>query len=724
MRKIFNLRAIFLAFVGVFAGVYFSVFVLAGALWLKIFLGVLFAGVFGLCFSNISFFKLRKVAILVFICSVLLGFFYSAIKISVYNNNLVDEKMQVTGTVTDKIRVYDTCEIVVLRDVSAKGNKLSGDMQLTIYTQDDNQVSAGQVLSFEANVKSYALTKQTTVFASIEKTGVKYFASANFENLDIENGSPNFFENIRLSSRKLILENTKNEEMGNLIYSVIFGDKTYISSSTYNVFSASGTAHLLAVSGLHVGFIVGLILIVLGLLKLNKTLKFIIICVFLVLYNVLCGFSSSVVRASIMTVFLLLSYLFGEKYDPLTALGLSGLIILAVKPLMAFDLGFQLSFGSVFGIICFAGKLTGFFRKIKLPKLIAEAVAVCLASTLGTLPFTAIYFHKLAYIGIISNILVIPLFGVIYSFTFLIFLLALIFPIFARAYVASEIGFVVIYKICEVFSVFAGLRLTRISFAILVMYPASMFITEFAFISENVKKHLTLALLATLSLTFALSLIPQKVSSTVFAKLETNANVLTSSNGDVLIVTQEFDSYEIEKAMDQLYLNNLDSSLVGIVVTDKAQDLKDVYSFADRNKTKIYINSNNVIDRTELSKRNNIEIIDISKQISSFTVLMYDKDFAGKVCAMSVNFDDFHILFLNNLSLSEVEFLNFAVTNVDVCVCNRYKEAYNSLSFKIEKFIAAKTSVEIKKDVIITNENVSSIYALKNKKLEARDEIC
>lgn len=728
MKKIFNLRVIFLAFVGLFFGVYFSVFVLSWHLALKITLAGIFALVFGLCFSNINFFKFRKVAILVVLVSLLVGFSYSAAKIFFYNRSQVDENFFVSGKVTDKIKTYDECQIVTLKDVSDNKSKLSGEMSLTVYCSDGQALCAGDEISFEAVVKSYEIKKAGIINASIEKTGVKYFASVNFDDIDVQHASTSFFENIRISSRQKILENTKDEQMGNLIYSVIFGDKTYLSNDIYNVFSASGTAHLLAVSGLHVGFIVLLILFILNLCKLKKLVKFILICIFLVGYNVLCGFSPSIVRASIMTVFLLLAYLFGEKYDSLTALGLAGILILMVKPLMAFDIGFQLSFGSVFGIICFGSKITSYFEKIKIPKLIAEGMAICIASTIGSFAFAAIYFHKLAYIGIISNILVIPIFGVVFSLTFLIFLVSLLVPSAASLYVISEIGFIIICKICVIFGKVASLKLTRISLLILMLYPAFMFISDFALISEKFKKHLTVAFVAVFSLIFAASLIPQKVSQTTFAKLETNASVLIDENDNVLLVTRNFNEYEIKKSMDYLYQNNLDENLAGIVVTDKASDLKDVYNFAKSSAQKIYINTNNVVDEKVLSEINNIEVVSSGDEIKicGFDVMFYDQNFNGRTCAATVYADGFCILFLNSISNAEAEFLNlvFEDNDVSICVCNRFENNYNKLNFNIQKFVASKTSVELKKDVELTNEHISIIYGLKQKQVEEKDEIC
>ena len=716
---------IFLAFVGVFAGVFASMFILPTSLFVKITLGICFVSLFALSFSKIKFFSFRKVAILITLCSLLVGFCYSTVKIKIYNSNLVDDRLDVTGVVTDKIKAYDTCKIVVLKNISDESGKLSGKMQLTIYAEEAENIECGSRLYFTADVKSYALTKNGTVNASPEKTGVKYFASVNYNDVQVEKGSPNLFENIRISSRNLILENTKNSEIGDLIYSVLFGDKTYLTSETYNIFSLSGTAHLLAVSGLHVGFIVIVILFLLGLFKLGKLPKLITICTFLVLYNILCGFSSSILRASIMTVFLLLSYLFGEKYDALTSLGLAGLIILIANPLIAFDLGFQLSFGSVFGIICFSSKLSAFFEKIKIPSVLAQAMAICVASTIGTLPFTAISFNKLAYIGILSNILVIPVFGVIYSVTFVIFLLTLIFPALAKAYVISEVGFVIIYKICQVFALVMPLRITRVSFALLLFYPLSMFVTEFAFIMEKIKKHLSVILLSCICLTLAISLVPRSLNKTVFAKLETNANILINNSGECLIVSQNFDSYEIEKAVDYLYKNNLETSLVGIVVTDKAEDLKDVYTFADKHTTKIYITRDNVLDVSELLKRENIKILgDGASQIAGFTAMLYDKNFDGGICAVSIDFDDFYILFLNNVTSSDVEFLNTFIPKVDICVCNTYKKSYNNLNIDMKKFIVAKSSVDSAHELTLTNSNANIIYFLNNKSMEEKDEIC
>ena len=183
------------------------------------------------------------------------------------------------------------------------------------------------------------------------------------------------------------------------------------------LFSLAGISHILVVSGLHVGFLVGMIFGLLRLLKLKRIPSTIITFIILLLYNIVCGFSPSVVRASIMAIVLMLSKVFGGEYDGLNSLGLAGFITLLIQPLFVFDYGFLMSYGCVAAIYLLCPTLTKLFRKF-LPRKAGDLIAVSISASLGFLPFLAMFASKVNLLSPFINLLIVPIFSIFFPISF------------------------------------------------------------------------------------------------------------------------------------------------------------------------------------------------------------------------------------------------------------------------------------------------------------------
>ena len=138
---------------------------------------------------------------------------------------------------------------------------------------------------------------------------------------------------------------------------LLLGDDNDIGYELNTAFKITGIRHIIAVSGLHVSILFGL----LYLLTARKRLLTALIGIPLVLlFAALAGFTPSVVRASMMHIFMVLANLFDREYDAPTAMGFASTAILALDPLAATSVSFQLSFGCVAGILLFK-----FFKTVK-----------------------------------------------------------------------------------------------------------------------------------------------------------------------------------------------------------------------------------------------------------------------------------------------------------------------------------------------------------------------
>ena len=197
------------------------------------------------------------------------------------------------------------------------------------------------------------------------------------------------------------------------------GDKEELSDDIVETYSVSGASHVLALSGLHIGFISALLLFVLSPLWIRwRFLKpFLFLSVILLLWGFafLTGLSSSVVRAVVMCSFGLLSMLIPAcRKLTLNTLGVTAFLMLLFNPVWLFDVGFQLSFSAVAAIVLLQPGLYGLLSvKNRLLRKAWGLVTVSVAAQIGTAPLVMLYFSRFSTHFLLTNLLVIPLVSLI-----------------------------------------------------------------------------------------------------------------------------------------------------------------------------------------------------------------------------------------------------------------------------------------------------------------------
>jgi len=282
-------------------------------------------------------------------------------------------------------------------------------------------------------------------------------------------------------------------EYSELGYTMLFGDKAGLDEDMSESFRASGIAHLLAVSGLHVGFIVALLVGILNLFKASPKVKFFVIVPITFIYALLCGLSVSVTRAFIMTAVLLYFKMRKRSNDSLSSLALAALIILALRPLEIYDAGFRLSFAAVAGIILLAKPFERFFLRAFKPKL-SSALAISLSTFLGTLPVMAMHFERLSVCSVFTNLLAIPIASVAFMAMFVSTFMGVIFPALSFGnYIFYGLMYVVtlISKIFASFT-FAGANGVLVILFSVLLISSAIFGSDYNFTNEKIKKPLTM----------------------------------------------------------------------------------------------------------------------------------------------------------------------------------------------------------------------------------------
>lgn len=205
-----------------------------------------------------------------------------------------------------------------------------------------------------------------------------------------------------------------------LLSSIILGEN-YLEAEEVNKYRNLGLAHILAVSGLHIGIISMSIFSILSLMKLNKNISRIIVIGFIWFYGYLINFPVSILRANIMLSILYLSKNLKEPYDYKNTLYLSLLILLIVNPFYIFSLSFILSFASTFSLAYIYPALKNHLKIFG--ENISGLISPIIAVNLGLGPILAYYFNSIQVLSLISNLLVVPLIGIVLNLIVILIIL-------------------------------------------------------------------------------------------------------------------------------------------------------------------------------------------------------------------------------------------------------------------------------------------------------------
>ncbi len=198
---------------------------------------------------------------------------------------------------------------------------------------------------------------------------------------------------------------------------ILLGDKESLPVDTLDSFRKTGTAHILVVSGLHVGLVLFIILLLFRTAGFSSKWTSLLAFPLLWYYALLTGFRSPVVRATFMASIGLICLLVDRQTSLLVILSLAALLILIINPLNLFTVSFQLSFVAVGGIVYLTPYMMDKLKK--LPSFLKGPLSVSLAAQLFILPLLAFYFHQLPLIGIVTNFVIAPLITVILALGFL-----------------------------------------------------------------------------------------------------------------------------------------------------------------------------------------------------------------------------------------------------------------------------------------------------------------
>lgn len=217
------------------------------------------------------------------------------------------------------------------------------------------------------------------------------------------------------------------------ICAITLGYKAHLSDNLQEAFRASGTAHVLALSGLHVGIIYAVIHLLFAFMGQNDRFYMIrqwLAIVALWIFVFVVGMPPSVMRAAIMLTLFSFVNLYHRNRFSYNSLAAAAFLILILNPSSLFDVGFQMSFSAVFAILFFNPKLTQLYQPTnRVKKYIRDLICINTTAQLGVSPFVLYYFGTFPTWFFFTNLLVVPLVGVIIYAAFPLILTALLKPL-------------------------------------------------------------------------------------------------------------------------------------------------------------------------------------------------------------------------------------------------------------------------------------------------------
>ncbi len=217
------------------------------------------------------------------------------------------------------------------------------------------------------------------------------------------------------------------------INGILLGSRQDIPQSIKDVFNKTSTTHILAISGYNITIIAEALLAAL-VLVMRRRRAFWISVIIILLFTILTGASASVVRAAIMGLLLLFANGYGRFYDARNGITLAAGIMVFLNPfILVFDIGFQLSFLAVLGLIYIYPILDIKFKKLPEIASIKETLLMTTSAQVLVFPLLIYYFHQFSLVSLPANVLVLPLMPITMLFGFLTGVGGMIFMPLGRA---------------------------------------------------------------------------------------------------------------------------------------------------------------------------------------------------------------------------------------------------------------------------------------------------
>lgn len=282
------------------------------------------------------------------------------------------------------------------------------------------------------------------------------------------------------SIRKILSTYIDNDKTLALCEALLIGYRNHMDEETTQSFANAGIVHIIAISGMHIMMIYYSLLYLFSLIpffKKRKRLQYVVVLAIIWMFTCITGLPASITRAACMVTCITLGTLMNKRMSSFNNIAVSAFILLCIKPMWLFDIGFQLSYAAVLGImICYKPLANFFYMKNYLANKVSQLCALNIAAQVFTLPLCLFYFHQFPVLFLLTNLIAIPLSTLLLYLTILLLLLS---PI-------SFLSKGLVYIIERLSTLFTEiiLHLSNLQFALVdrIYFDFLMMILLFAFI--------------------------------------------------------------------------------------------------------------------------------------------------------------------------------------------------------------------------------------------------
>lgn len=429
LNKIPLLRFLFPFVAGIIAAVYLN---FSTSYYLSTFATFFLLLLIALFIKKISSnYKYRWIfGILIYSCFFLAGASLTSQKIQsskiAINPLKTDSNQSIIAKVIEPPQIKERTVKVILNVKGIRNNKSwnSSTGKVIIYLQKDslsNQIGLGDIISFEPKLENVPPPKNPNEFDYRNYLSYHliyqqaFLRSNNWRTIQKANTN-NIFK-IAEDIRKHLIQSLSEKGLNNkelaVASALILGYKDDIDAQLKSAYSSAGAMHVLAVSGLHVGIIFlifNFILKFLEKIKYGGIVKGILLIIILWCYALLTGLSPSVMRAATMFSFIVGAKMLDRNSNFFNTLAASALTLLIINPMLIMEVGFQLSYLAVIGIVIIQPWVYAWLNpKWWLLDKIWEISAVSIAAQIATFPLGLLYFHQFPNYFLLSNLIVIPM---------------------------------------------------------------------------------------------------------------------------------------------------------------------------------------------------------------------------------------------------------------------------------------------------------------------------
>ncbi|MEG2769334.1 MAG: ComEC/Rec2 family competence protein, partial [Oscillospiraceae bacterium] len=246
--------------------------------------------------------------------------------------------------------------------------------------------------------------------SNIDKIVMQVKQEGETVQMGTQGGFEMFFKKLQVKASSILQLNVSGEN-GKICTAIVTGDKSELSKDVKMQFRQAGLSHILVVSGLHLGIIAGFATLLLGKIFKNKKFSTFLSILFVLVFVCFTGFTPSTVRAGVVICFVLIGKACHFETDAVTSMALALILLLLSNPYACLDAGLLLSFSSTLGLVFLSYFKHEYIEQLKTNKwfCFAKPFLVPLFVMVATLPVMIYINGNVSIVGILANIIVVPL---------------------------------------------------------------------------------------------------------------------------------------------------------------------------------------------------------------------------------------------------------------------------------------------------------------------------